>query len=163
MLLWHFYWNRVLLTINGRSAGSQVLIVFPAPGTIASLSRKGPIVYISSLLSWIVATNRPIVLFLPLPESAPHWQATHPPSTGIPSNSQRDQCCSTCAKVRRLPLPGLVSQIFPVTKFFFVCEAENLSKLGSQAAGMVPLRNYSLCPPQLLWFLPNLPVPACFC
>ena len=43
MLLWHFYWNRVLLTINGLAAGSQVLIVFPAPGTIASLSRKGPI------------------------------------------------------------------------------------------------------------------------
>ena len=57
-----------------------------------------------------------LVLLLPLPESAPQWQPTYPPSTGIPSNSQRDQCCSTCASVRRLPLLGLVSQIFPVAK-----------------------------------------------
>ena len=33
--------------------------------------------------------------------------------------------------------------------FFFVCEAENLSKIGTQAAGMVPLWNYSLCPPTI--------------
>ena len=74
----------------------------------------------------------------------------YPPSTGIPSNSQRDQpvllhmCFGEEAAAARTGQSNISSD-----KTFFVCEAENLSKLRSQAAGMVPLWNYSLCPPTI--------------
>ena len=74
-----FYWQ----SMEGQQLDPRYWLSFLHPELLPYIQEGPCIVYISSLLSWIVATNRPIVLFLPLPESAPHWQPTYQPSTDL--------------------------------------------------------------------------------